>query len=133
MLGKSLVILLSAVSFAAVPGAARAEEQDETRPEGIKQDIDGQRSESGDDSYGDRNRGGPYGFYSYPRHRSIDGGRGGVDLGALDRRAPFTGSTGTSSYYDGYHGSAYYGRDFGAPYFGGAYYDRGTYYRERRD
>ena len=32
-----------------------------------------------------------------------------------------------------FHGSAYYGRNYGAPYFGGGYYDRGIYYRERRD
>lgn len=133
MLGKSLVILLSAVSFVALPGAARAEAQDDTPPEGINQDIDGQRSASGGDSYGDRNRGGPYGFYSYPRHRSVDVGRSSVEPGTLDRRLSFTGSAGTSPYCDNCHGSAYYGRDFGAPYFGGAYYDRGTYYREHRD
>jgi hypothetical protein len=127
MLGKSLVILLSAVSFVALPGAARAEGQDDTPPEGINQDIDGQRSASGGDSYGDRNRGGPYGFYSYPRHRSIDGGRG------LERALSVTSSGDASHGYDRNYGSAWYGRDYGAPYFAGAYYDRGTYYRERRD
>lgn len=140
MLGKSLVILVSAVSLATLPGAAGAEGQDDTpqdgKPEdgklqdgkpqvGIKQDSASQRAESGGDSYGDRNRGGPYGFYSYPRHRSV--GRG------LDRAQPVTSGGNASHGYDSNYGSAYYGRNYGAPYYGGAYYDRGTYYRERRD
>jgi len=82
-------------------------------------------SETGGQSYGDRNRGGPYGFYSYPRHRS-------VDSGASAARSFSPISEGTSP-YDNSHGSAYYGRDYGAPYFGGGYYDGGVYYRERRD
>ena len=51
----------------------------------------------------------------------------------LDRRSLSSLSEGTSPYCDNCHGSAYYGRDYGAPYFGGGYYDRGVYYRERRD
>jgi hypothetical protein len=124
MSGKSLVILVSAASLAALPGAAEACVLDSSQP-GTRQDIAGQRSESGTDSYGDRNRGGPYGFYSYPRHRSV--GRG------LDRAQPVTSGGDASHGYDSNYGSAYYGRNYGAPYYGGAYYDRGTYYRERRD
>ena len=84
-------------------------------------------SETGGQTYGDRDRGGPYGFYSYPTRRHVDGGSGG----GLDRS--FSGLSEGTSPYDNSHGSAYYGRDYGAPYFGGGYYDRGTYYRERRD
>ena len=121
MLGKNLLIL-SALCLAAVPGAAAAEGLDG----GAQHSVSGGRVETGGESYGDRNRGGPYGFYSYPRHRHIDG------AGGLGRQS-FSGSAGTSPYYDRDHGSAYYGRDYGAPYFGEGYYDRGVYYRERRD
>jgi hypothetical protein len=137
MLGKYLVFLCSAVSLAALPAAARAQgldggAQGAAPREGVKQGIEGRQDsarQSSSDTYGDRNRGGPYGFYSYPSHRHVDGGGSG---GALDRSFSSLGA-GTSPYYDGTHGSAYYGRDYGAPYFGGGYYDRGTYYRERRD
>src|SRR5574339_21627 len=91
MLGKSLVVLCSAASLAALHGAAEACVLDSSQP-GTRQDIAGQRSESGGDSYGDRNRGGPYGFYSYPRHRSVGG--------SLDRAQSVT-STGDASHgYD---------------------------------
>jgi hypothetical protein len=84
-------------------------------------------STTGGSSYGDRNRGGPYGFYSYPRHRSVAGG----SSSGLDRSfSPLSGGTMPPG---NTHGSPYYGRDYGAPYFGGGYYDGGTYYRERRD
>jgi hypothetical protein len=127
MCGKNLV-LLPALCLAALPGAAAAEGLDGGLH--FKRDSVSQgRSETGGQSYGDRNRGGPRGFYSYPRHRHIDGGSGGN----LDRRHPTGGSASTSSYCDNCHGSAYYGRNYGAPYFGGGYYDRGVYYRERRD
>ena len=68
-------------------------------------------------------------FYSYPRHRHIEGG--GDDDGTFDR--PVYGSDDRSPNYDGSHGSPYYGTNYGAPYFGGGYYDGGVYYRERRD
>src|SRR5215470_16294132 len=106
MFGRILA-LVSALSLASVPTTATAKPV---------------ASQAGGGSYGDRNRGGPYGFYSYPRHLHIDGG-------GLDHIPPPVSSAGTSPYYDGYHGSAYYGRDYGAPYFGGGYYDQGTYYR----
>ena len=129
MPGKSLA-LLSAFCITSVPGAAAAERLDGGTQGNTKQDSISQgRSETGGGSYGDRNRGGPRGFYSYPNHRSIDG-RGG---NALDRRQPYRGTDDTSPYCDNCHGSAYYGRNYGAPYFGGGYYDRGVYYRERRD
>lgn len=129
MFGKNLA-LLSVLCLVAIPGAAVAEGLDGGPPDDIKRDSISQgRSETGGQSYGDRNRGGPYGFYSYPRHRHIDGGSGG----GLDRRQPSGSSAGTSPYCDNCHGSAYYGRNYGAPYFGGGYYDRGVYYRERRD
>jgi len=123
MFGKS-VVLLSALALAASPGAAAAEESKSAAPDGITSGG----SETGGQSYGDRNRGGPYGFYSYPRHRHVDGGSS-----SLDRRSFSDTSAGTSPYCDNCHGSAYYGRDYGAPYYGGGYYDRGVYYRERRD
>src|ERR1700752_2391832 len=123
MFRKKLFILL-ALCLPAVPGAARADSLDG----GSQYSVTGSGGESGGGSYGNRNLGGPYGFYSYPAHRHVDGGNGG----SLYRR-PFSGlSTGTSP-YDSSHGSAYYGLDYGAPYFGGGYYHRGTYYRERRD
>jgi hypothetical protein len=129
MLGKTLA-MLSSLCLVAIPGAAASEGLDGGKQDGIKQDSVTQgRSETGGQSYGDRNRGGPRGFYSYPRHRHIDG----RSSGTLDRRPPAGGSTGTSPFCDNCHGSAYYGRNYGAPYFGGGYYDRGVYYRERRD
>ena len=128
MFGKSLA-LLSVLCLGAVPAAAAAEgldsgSQDATKDAGVTS----RRAETGGQSYGDRNRGGRSGFYSYPRHRHVDGG----SSGGLDRPRSST-SAGTSPYCDNCHGSAYYGRDYGAPYFGGGYYDRGVYYRERRD
>lgn len=122
MLSKSLVILCSAASLAALPGAAEACVLDSSQP-GNKQDVAGQRSEPGTDSYGDRNRGGPYGFYSYPRHRSVGG--------SLDRAHSVTSRGDASHGYDRNYGSAWYGRDYGAPYYGGGYYAGGVYYRER--
>lgn len=127
MVGKSLLIL-AALGLTANAAATPAQGQDGGSQDGVKQDSVSQgRSQTGGQSYGDRNRGGPYGFYSYPRHRHVDGGS------ALDRRAFSDLSAGTSPYCDNCHGSAYYGRDYGAPYFGGGYYDQGVYYRERRD
>jgi hypothetical protein len=129
MFGKSLG-LLSSLCLAAAPCAAQAKGQNGGPQDGIKQDgVSHGRSETGGQSYGDRNRGGRSGFYSYPRHRHVDGG----GSSSLDRRPSFSGSAGTSPYCDNCHGSAYYGPDYGAPYFGGGYYDRGVYYRERRD
>ena len=127
MSGTSHALIL-ALALAALPAVAAAEEPEGGSKDGTKQDSVKQKGAgTGGQSYGDRNRGGPYGFYSYPRHRSIDGGGGGLD------RRPLSSGDGTSPYYDSTHGSAYYGRDFGAPYYGGGYYDGGTYYRERRD
>jgi hypothetical protein len=124
MFGKSLT-LLSALCFAAMSGAAAAESLDATpQADSITQG----RSETGGQSYGDRNRGGRSGFYSYPRHRSVDGGSGTVAERSFSPTDP-----GTSPSSRNTHGSAYYGRNYGAPYFGGGYYDDGVYYRERRD
>ena len=128
MFDKSLA-LMSALTLYALPAAAAVEEPGGAPQDIVKQDrVKQNGAGTGGQSYGDRNRGGPYGFYSYPRHRSVDGGGS-----ALDRRSPSIGSAGTSPHYDSSHGSAYYGRDYGAPYYGGGYYDGGTYYRERRD
>jgi len=130
MLGKSL-FLFSALSLAALPGAAGAEGLDSGATDGITQGTTRPRdSQTGGQSYGDQNRGGSRGFYSYPRHRHVDGGR------LADRgqdSAPSYGSAGTSPNYNATHGSAYYGPNYGAPYFGGGYYDDGVYYRERRE
>ena len=129
MSGKGF-ILMSALYLAALPGAAAAEGLDVGSRDGAKRgSLATGRAETGGGSYGDRNRGGPYGFYSYPRHRHIDGGSGRD----IERSQVFRGDPGTSPYCDNCHGSAYYGRNYGAPYFGGGYYDRGIYYRERRD
>jgi len=126
MFGKSLA-LMSALCLAAVPVSAKAEGQNSGSQAALNQDgVPPRDGETGGQSYGDRNRGGPYGFYSYPRQRHIDGGK-------LDRGQTSSISAGTTPYCDNCHGSAYYGRDYGAPYFGGGYYDRGFYYRERRD
>ena len=128
MVGRALPLLLT-VALTLVASGAGAQSQTGGSQD-VKQDsVTRGRAETGGQSYGDRNRGGPYGFYSYPRHRHVDGGSGV----ALDRRPPSIGSAGTSPYCDNCHGSAYYGRDYGAPYFGGGYYDQGVYYRERRD
>lgn len=124
------LLILSALFAATPPAESGADAMDNALQDNHKQDgVTKGRAETGGQSYGDRNRGGPYGFYSYPRSRHVDG-RGG---GGLDRRAPFSTSAGTSPWCDNCHGSAYYGRDYGAPYFGGGYYDRGVYYRERRE
>ena len=129
MLSKDLALLV-AVCLIAFPGTAAAEGLDRGSQEQFKLDgISQGRSETGGQSYGDRNRGGRSGFYSFPRHRRIDGS----GAFALERRPPFKGSAGTSPYCDNCHGSAYYGPNYGAPYFGGGYYDQGVYYRERRD
>ena len=108
--------LLSALALASPAAAADAAQLDTAKSAA---------SQTGGQSYGDRNRGGPYGFYSYPRHRHIDG--------AGARQSPPSAFSGGTSPPDNTHGSAYYGRNYGAPYFGGGYYDDGTYYRERRD
>jgi hypothetical protein len=129
MFGKNLA-LLSALCLAAIPGAAAAQSLAGGPQDGVKRDSISQgRSETGGQSYGDHNRGGSRGFYGYPRHRSVDNGSGG----GLDRPLASRGSAGTSRNTNATHGSAYYGRNYGAPYFGGGYYDRGVYYRERRD
>ena len=119
-----LLTLLSAAAVA-VPAVATAQ-QATVPPQISSQDgITQGRSETGGQSYGDRNRGGRSGFYSYPRHRHVDDSNGGLE------RRPFSSlSAGTSPYCDNCHGSAYYGPDYGAPYFGGGYYDRGVYYRD---
>jgi len=126
MFGKSPA-LLTAVGLAALPVAATAQGLEGGPQRTVSPPIaQHATAPTGGQSYGDRNRGGPYGFYSYPRHRHID--RALADRGlSLDPGDP-------SHYYaDRNQGSAYYGRDYGAPYHGGGYYDRGTYYRERRD
>lgn len=128
MFGKNLA-LLSALCLAAIPGAAAAQSLAGGPQDGVKRDSVSQgRSETGGQSYGDRNRGGRSGFYSYPRHRSVDGGSGTVAGRSFSPTDP-----GTSPSSRNTHGSAYYGRNYGAPYFGGGYYDDGVYYRERRD
>ena len=121
--------LVSALALAVLPAAAQAQGTDGGSPDTMQQGgIQSGRADTGGQSYGDRNRGGRSGFYSYPRHRHVDGG----SRGALDRSFS-TLDPGTSPWCGNCHGSAYYGRDYGAPYFGGGYYDRGVYYRERRD
>ena len=122
------VAQLSVLCLAALPVAAPAQSldggsQDPSTQDGISQG----RSETGGSSYGDRNRGGRSGFYSFPSHRHVDGG------GLLAQRSFSRTDPGTSPYSRNTHGSAYYGRDYGAPYFGGGYYDKGVYYRERRE
>jgi hypothetical protein len=115
MFGKNLA-LITALALASVPATAGACVLDNTQPAAAPTSTD---------SYGNRNLGGPYGFYSYPSHRHVDGG--------LDRALPATGGGVASHDYDRNYGSAWYGRDYGAPYYGGAYYDGGVLYRERRD
>ena len=124
MFGKKLA-RLSALWLVAISGAAAAENLDATPQAGS---ITQGRPDTGGQSYGDRNRGGRSGFYSYPSHRHIDGGSS-----ALAQRSFSPTDPGTSTPYRSTHGSAYYGRNYGAPYFGGGYYDDGVYYRERRD
>ena len=129
-MSRKSLSLLCALCLAAIPSMSAAEgldgrSQNVARKDGISEG----RSETGGQSYGDRNRGGRSGFYSFPRHRHVDGG----GSGDLDRRPFSPTSAGTSPYCNNCHGSAYYGRNYGAPYFGGGYYDRGVYYRERRD
>jgi len=123
MLGRKLLIF-PALALAVIPAAAAASSLDAAKADSLSQG----RPDTGGQSYGDRNRGGRSGFYSYPRHRHIDGRRS-----ALSARSVSPTDPGTSPYSRNTHGSAYYGRDYGAPYFGGGYYDGGIYYRERRD
>ena len=123
MLAKKLLIL-SALTLATLPAVASAETLDATKADSLSQT----RPNTGGGSYGDQNRGGSRGFYGFPSHRSIDG-RAAT---ALDRKFSST-DPGTSRYPRNTHGSAYYGRNYGAPYLGGGYYDDGVYYRERRD
>jgi hypothetical protein len=126
--GKS-ILLLSAVCLAALPAPTAAQTLDAHSQDAIERDnLTNGRSETGGGSYGDQNRGGSRGFYSFPRHRSI------ADGGTAAAQRPFSPTdTGISPLSRNTHGSAYYGRNYGAPYFNGGYYDRGTYYRERRD
>ena len=124
-----MLVCCSTVALVAWSGASHAQSSAPIKNgsvvvEGLSQG----RSQTGGQSYGDRDRGGRSGFYSYPRHRHVDGG----SSSSLDRQfSPL--SSGTSPWCGNCHGSAYYGPDYGAPYFGGGYYDRGVYYRERRD
>jgi hypothetical protein len=127
MFGKTLA-LISALALASIPAAAEACVLDGSQPATRQASLQPAATQTGGQSYGDRNRGGPYGFYSYPSHRHVDGGGGSRLLhpARLRRRTRL-------DLLRRLHGSAYYGRDYGAPYHGGAYYDGGTYYRERRD
>jgi hypothetical protein len=125
MYGK-LLALVSALWLVSDPAAVAAraaggDDQQEHVQGGARPEV---ASQTGGQSYGDRNRGGPYGFYSYPQHRHIDGSAS---------QLPWSIAGGGTSLPDNTHGSAYYGLNYGAPYFGGGYYDGGTYYRERRD
>jgi len=122
MAGKTLA-MISAVALAGLPAMAGAQETVE------QGGIESGPSQTGGASYGDQNRGGSRGFYAYPNRRSVDRDSGTT----LDRRALSELSASTSPRDDNTHGSAYYGRDYGAPYFGGGYYDGGVYYRDRRD
>ena len=126
MYGK-LLILAPVLAGTAVGAAA---ENLEGAPQDAKQGgIESGRSDTGGQSYGDRNRGGGWGFYSFPRSRHVEGSKGGsANVG--DR---LIGADSPANRYDGNYGSAYYGPNYGAPYHGGGYYDGGTYYRERRD
>lgn len=121
MLAKSL-FTLSAVTLAAVPGSAVA--RSDALAGGSKACSD-LNTHSDDYGYLPGRRG----FYNYPRHRHIDGG--GDDSGSIAR--PLHGSYDRSRNFDRNYGSAYYGINYGAPYFGGGYYKGGVYYRERRD
>ena len=126
MSGKTSA-LLSALVLATLPAAAEACVLDGASQFANQDSLTSGAAQTGGASYGDRNRGGPYGFYSYPRHRSVDGG------GTALASRPFSGLSAGTSPTGNAHGSAYYGPDYGAPYFGGGYYDEGVYYRERGD
>jgi hypothetical protein len=121
MLGKSLLIL-SAVALAAVPRLAEARSDAVVGGSQARSDLNTHA-----DDYGYHP--GRRSFYSYPRHRHIDGG--GDDRGSFG--PPLHDSHDGSPSYDGNYGSPYYGTNYGAPYYGGGYYDGGVYYRERRD
>ena len=126
--GKNLA-LLSALCLAALPAAVAAENLDgRAQNDTTKDGITRGRAETGGGSYGDQNRGGSRGFYGFPSHRSI-----GDESGDLAERSFSRTDPGIESFSRNTHGSAYYGRNYGAPYFDGGYYDRGNYYRERRD
>ena len=125
MVGKKL-LTLTALGMAILPAAAAAQSLDAPRQTDT---LTQGRSQTGGSAYGDRNRGGRSGFYGYPRHRSVDGGSSALAVRSFSPTDP-----GTPPHNRNTHGSAYYGRDYGAPYFGGGYYgDDGDYYRERRD
>ena len=123
MLAKPLTIL-SGLALATLPAVAAAETLDTPKPDGLTQT----RPDTGGGSYGDQNRGGSRGFYAYPSHRGIDARSKAFAEHSFSPTDP-----GTSRYPRNTHGSAYYGHNYGAPYFGGGYYDDGVYYRERRD
>ena len=128
MSGKSF-LQISALCLAAVPGVAAAQSLDpSSENDATKDGITRGRAETGGGSYGDQNRGGSRGFYGFPSHRSI-----GDESDVLAERSLSRTDPGISASSRNTHGSAYYGRNYGAPYFDGGYYDRGNYYRERRD
>lgn len=122
-------LLILGPALASIAAGAEAENP-EGAPQEVKQGgIESGRSETGGQSFGDRNRGGGWGFYSFPRNRHVEGSKGGsrnVGDRPVDAGSP-------ANRYDGNYGSAYYGQNYGAPYHGGGYYGGGTYYRERRD
>src|SRR5436190_21547793 len=121
MIGKSILII-SAVALAAVPVPAAARADTVVSGSQARSELNTHADEQG---YHPGRRS----FYSYPRHRHIDGK--GEDGGSFDRT--LYGSRDGSPDNDGKYGSAYYGPQYGAPYYGGGYYDGGVYYRERRD
>lgn len=121
MLGKSLLIF-AVFALAAVPGSAEARTDTVVGSSQPRVDLN---THSGEYGYHPGRRS----FYSYPRHRHIDGKRG--DGGSFGR--PVNDRSDGSPNNDGNYGSAYYGANYGAPYYGGGYYDGGIYYRERRD
>ena len=126
---RQALFLLPVLDLAVLPAAAAAQSLDSASKQDVTQGVAKPGpSQTGGQAYGDRNRGGRSGFYSYPRHRQVDSRIGGTLDRAFSELDP-----GTSPYSANTHGSAYYGRDYGAPYFGGGYYDQGVYYRERRD
>ena len=127
MFGKYLILILASALFGTAASATAQDLEGGTK-DTRRGGIESGRSETGGQSYGDRNRGGGWGFYSYPRSRSVDG-RGAR---TLDRQ-PGLPIDEPAHRHDANYGSAYYGPDYGAPYNGGGYYDGGTYYRERRD
>lgn len=126
-----MLICCTTLALAAWSGPSYAQSNASTTTEAlVLERLSQGRSQTGGQSYGDRDRGGRSGFYSYPRHRHVDGSSSSSS--SLDRQfSPL--SSGTSPWCGNCHGSPYYGPDYGAPYFGGGYYDRGVYYRERRD